>query len=249
MFTVDSSELGKEERVSDAAGRYFEFCKGSIPPIMEFRGFKIVVDCAHGATYHVAPKVFDELGSEVIAIGVEPDGLNINHDIGSTHPQATQMAVLEHGADLGIAFDGDGDREIMVDHKGEVVDGDESSGHLFCLDRTTTGDGIVAALQVVAEIVRSGRTLHELKMGMSKFPQCMVNVRVTPGFDLRGAEVVQRAYQALVAELIDSGRVWLRASGTEPLIRVMVEGVDAEQVRFQAQRLARVVAEAASIAS
>lgn len=312
MFTVDSAELGKAERVSDADGRYIEFCKGSIPPIMEFRGLKIVVDCAHGATYHVAPSVFDELGAEVIAIGVAPNGLNINHDSGSTHPQATQRAVLEHGADLGIAFDGDGDRVIMVDHKGEVVDGDEllyiiarsrldtgtlrgavvgtvmsnlglehalralgmdfkraavgdrhvlemlrehgcwlggeSSGHIICLDRTTTGDGIVAALQVVAEMVRSGCALHELKKGMTKFPQCMVNVRVTPDFDLRGAEVVQRAYRELSAELNDTGRVLLRASGTEPVIRVMVEGGDAEQVQSYAQRLARVVAEAAGSA-
>ena len=313
MFTVDSAELGKAERVRDAAGRYIEFCKGSIPSIMELRGLKIVVDCAHGATYHVAPNVFRELGAEVITIGVEPDGLNINHDIGSTHPQATQMAVLEHGADLGIAFDGDGDRVIMVDHKGEVADGDEllyiiaksrmdagtlrgavvgtvmsnlglehalrainvefkraavgdrhvlemmrehgcwiggeSSGHIICLDRTTTGDGIVAALQVVAEMVRSGRTLHDLKTGMTKFPQCMVNVRVAPGFDLRAAESVQRAYRELMAELNDRGRILLRASGTEPVIRVMVEGIDADLVQSHAQRLARVVQEAANVAT
>ena len=313
MFTVDSAELGKAERVRDAAGRYIEFCKGSIPSIMELRGLKIVVDCAHGATYHVAPNVFRELGAEVITIGVEPDGLNINHDIGSTHPQATQMAVLEHGADLGIAFDGDGDRVIMVDHKGEVADGDEllyiiaksrmdagtlrgavvgtvmsnlglehalrainvefkraavgdrhvlemmrehgcwiggeSSGHIICLDRTTTGDGIVAALQVVAEMVRSGRTLHDLKTGMTKFPQCMVNVRVAPGFDLRAAESVQRAYRELMTELNDRGRILLRASGTEPVIRVMVEGIDADLVQSHAQRLARVVQEAANVAT
>lgn len=311
MFTVDSAELGKAERVSDAAGRYIEFCKGSIPSVMEFRNLKIVVDCAHGATYHVAPSVFDELGAQVIPIGIEPNGLNINHDSGSTHPKATQTAVLEHGADLGIAFDGDGDRVVMVDHKGEVVDGDEllyiiaksrldtgvlrgavvgtvmsnlgleqglrglgmdfkraavgdrhvlemlrehgwslggeSSGHLICLDRTTTGDGIVAALQVLAEMSRTGRSLHELKQGMTKFPQCMVNVRVTPGFDLRGSALVQRAYQELVAELSDNGRVLLRASGTEPVIRVMVEGADASLVHTYAQRLARVVAEAAEV--
>jgi len=312
MFTVDSADLGKAERVSDAAGRYIEFCKGSIPSIMEFRGLKIVVDCAHGATYHVAPSVFEELGAEVIAIGVEPDGLNINHDSGSTHPKATQMAVLEHGADLGVAFDGDGDRVIMVDHKGEIVDGDEllyiiaksrletgnlrgavvgtvmsnlgleqavralgidfkraavgdrhvlemlrehgwwlggeSSGHLICLDRTTTGDGIVAALQVLAEMARSGRALYDLKKGMNKFPQCMVNVRVTPGFDVNRSDLVQSAYRELIAELNDEGRVLLRASGTEPVIRVMVEGVDAGRVQFHAQRLAQVVAEAAGAA-
>ncbi len=313
MFTVDSAELGKAERVRDAAGRYIEFCKSTIPSIMEFRGMKIVVDCAHGATYHVAPSVFDELGAEIIAIGVEPDGLNINHECGSTHPAATQMAVLEHGADLGIALDGDGDRLVMVDHKGEVLDGDEllyiiaqsrletgalrgavvgtvmsnlglelalrelgvdfkrvsvgdryvlemlreqgwllggeSSGHLICLDRTTTGDGIVSALQVLAEMARTGRSLHELKQGMAKYPQCMVNVKVAPGFDLAGSGAVQRAYRAATAELGERGRVLLRASGTEPLIRVMVEGVDGGQVKSLAEQLAQVVAQAAGAAA
>ena len=311
MFTVDSAELGKAERVRDAAGRYIEFCKSTIPSTTEFRGMKIVVDCAHGATYHIAPSVFEELRADVIAIGVEPDGLNINHECGSTHPSAIQAAVLEYGADLGIALDGDGDRLVMVDHKGEVLDGDEllyiiarsrletgglrgavvgtvmsnlgleqslrglgvdfkraavgdrhvlemlreydcvvggeSSGHLICLDRTSTGDGIVSALQVLAEMMRTGRTLHELKQGMVKYPQCMVNVKVAPGFDLAGSRTVQRAYQNVVAELGETGRVLLRASGTEPLIRVMVEGRDAAQVKSLAQQLAQVVAEAAGI--
>lgn len=311
MFTVDSAELGKAERVRDAAGRYIEFCKSTIPSTTEFRGMKIVVDCAHGATYHIAPSVFEELRADVIAIGVEPDGLNINHECGSTHPSAIQAAVLEYGADLGIALDGDGDRLVMVDHKGEVLDGDEllyiiarsrletgalrgavigtvmsnlgleqslrglgvdfkraavgdrhvlemlrehdcvvggeSSGHLICLDRTSTGDGIVSALQVLAEMMRTGRTLHELKQGMAKYPQCMVNVKVAPGFDLAGSRTVQRAYQNVVAELGETGRVLLRASGTEPLIRVMVEGRDAAQVKNLAQQLAQVVAEAAGI--
>lgn len=311
MFTVDSAELGKAERVRDAAGRYIEFCKSTIPSTTEFRGMKIVVDCAHGATYHIAPSVFEELRADVIAIGVEPDGLNINHECGSTHPRAIQAAVLEHGADLGIALDGDGDRLVMVDHKGEVLDGDEllyiiaqsrlatgtlrgavvgtvmsnlgleqslrglgvdfkraavgdrhvlemlrehdcvvggeSSGHLICLDRTSTGDGIVSALQVLAEMMRTGRTLHELKQGMAKYPQCMVNVKVAAGFDLAGSRTVQRAYQNVVAELGETGRVLLRASGTEPLIRVMVEGRDAAQVKNLAQQLAQVVAEAAGI--
>lgn len=311
MFTVDSAELGKAERVRDAAGRYIEFCKSTIPSTTEFTGMKIVVDCAHGATYHIAPSVFEELRADVIAIGVEPDGLNINHECGSTHPRAIQAAVLEHGADLGIALDGDGDRLVMVDHKGEVLDGDEllyiiaqsrlatgtlrgavvgtvmsnlgleqslrglgvdfkraavgdrhvlemlrehdcvvggeSSGHLICLDRTSTGDGIVSALQVLAEMMRTGRTLHELKQGMVKYPQCMVNVKVAPGFDLAGSRTVQRAYQNVVAELGETGRVLLRASGTEPLIRVMVEGRDAAQVKSLAQQLAQVVAEAAGV--
>lgn len=311
MFTVDSAELGKAERVRDAAGRYIEFCKSTIPSTTEFTGMKIVVDCAHGATYHIAPSVFEELRADVIAIGVEPDGLNINHECGSTHPRAIQAAVLEHGADLGIALDGDGDRLVMVDHKGEVLDGDEllyiiaqsrlaagtlrgavvgtvmsnlgleqslrglgvdfkraavgdrhvlemlrehdcvvggeSSGHLICLDRTSTGDGIVSALQVLAEMMRTGRTLHELKQGMVKYPQCMVNVKVAAGFDLAGSRTVQRAYQNVVAELGETGRVLLRASGTEPLIRVMVEGRDAAQVKSLAQQLAQVVAEAAGV--
>lgn len=309
MRTVDSSELGKAERVVDAGGRYIEFCKSTIPATMDFRGMKVVVDCAHGATYHVAPSVFGELGAEVIAIGVEPDGFNINRECGSTHPQATQMAVLEHGADLGIALDGDGDRVIMVDHKGEVVDGDEllyiiaqsrlqahalngavvgtlmsnfgleqalraqgielkraavgdryvmemlreggwtlggeSSGHIICLDRTSTGDGIVSALQVLAEIFKSGHSLHDLKKGMSKYPQVMINVPVAPGFDVSKSSVIQEAYKDVMNELREEGRVLLRPSGTEPVIRVMVEGQDSTQVQTLANQLAAVVASAA----
>jgi phosphoglucosamine mutase len=308
MRTVDSAELGKAERVGDAPGRYIEFCKSTIPASMDFRGMKIVVDCAHGATYHVAPSVFEELGAEVIPIGVAPDGFNINQECGSTHPQATQVAVLEHGADLGIALDGDGDRVIMVDHKGEVVDGDEllyvialsrlqantlngavvgtlmsnfgleqalraqgiefkraavgdryvmemmregglnlggeSSGHIICLDRTSTGDGIVSALQVLAEVFKTGRSLHELKKGMTKYPQVMVNVPVTPGFDVTKSAVIQKAYRDVVKELHEVGRVLLRPSGTEPVIRVMVEGPDSGQVQSLANQLAEVVAHA-----
>lgn len=309
MRTVDSAELGKAERVADAAGRYIEFCKSTIPATIDFRGLKIVVDCAHGATYHVAPSVFDELGAEVIPIGVTPDGFNINRECGSTYPQATQVAVLEHGADLGISLDGDGDRVIMVDHKGEVVDGDEllfiiaqsrqqahtlhgavvgtvmsnfgleqalraqgidfkraavgdryvmemmreggwtlggeSSGHIMCLDRTTTGDGIVAALQVLAEIFKTGRSLHELKKGMTKYPQCMINVPVVAGFDVAKSAVIQKAYRYVLNELRDEGRVLLRPSGTEPVIRVMVEGSDSGQVQLLAKQLAEEVARAA----
>jgi len=309
MRTVDSAELGKAERVADAAGRYIEFCKSTIPAALEFRGMKIVVDCAHGATYYVAPSVFDELGAEVIPLGVNPDGFNINQDCGSTYPQAIRSAVLEQGADLGIALDGDGDRVIMVDHKGEVVDGDEllfiiaqsraqarvlsgavvgtlmsnfgleqalrakgidfkraavgdryvmemlreggwtlggeSSGHIICLDRTTTGDGIVSALQVLAEVLKSGRSLHELKKGMTKYPQCMINVPVVPGFDVVNSIAIQTAYREVLNELREEGRVLLRPSGTEPVIRVMVEGSDSGQVKILANQLAEVVARAA----
>ncbi|MDO9371572.1 MAG: phosphoglucosamine mutase [Gammaproteobacteria bacterium] len=308
MQTVDSSLLGKAERVEDAAGRYIEFCKSTIPAVMEFKGMKIVVDCAHGATYHVAPDVFDEMGADVIRIGVEPNGLNINTECGATHPASLQKAVLDHKADLGIALDGDGDRLIMVDHTGEVVDGDEllyiiarsrqesgsppsvvvgtlmsnlgleqalkkigielkraavgdryvlemlqqggwvlggeSSGHIICLDRTSTGDGIVAALQVLAAMNKSGRTLHELKKGMTKYPQRMINVKLTRSFDLEKYKTVQDAVQDAQAQLNGKGRVLLRSSGTEPVVRVMVEGADAHQVDSLAKHLADVVTHA-----
>ena len=310
MGTVDSARLGKAERVVDAAGRYIEFCKSTIPASTELRGMRLVVDCAHGATYHVAPSVFAELGAEVVALGVEPDGLNINRECGSTRPRAAQMAVLEHGADLGIALDGDGDRVILVDHRGEIVDGDEllfiiaqarhrqgrlrgevvgtvmsnlgleqalrgrgigfrrtpvgdrhilevleregwtlggeSSGHIICRDRTTTGDGIVSALQVLREMVDTGLSLHELKKGMVKHPQCLVNVRLPRrGLDLAGHPRVREACREAEASLAGEGRVLLRPSGTEPVLRVMVEGVDAVAVERLAQELARVVEAAA----
>lgn len=308
MVTVDSLKLGKAERVSDAAGRYIEFCKSTIPLTLSLKGLKIVVDCANGATYQVAPSVFDELGAEVVAIGVEPDGLNINQDCGSTQPQLLQEIVLDQNADLGIALDGDGDRVMMIDHKGNLVDGDEllfiialsrqlegtlnggvvgtlmsnlglehallsrdiafsrakvgdryvlellkqsssmiggeSSGHIICLDRTTTGDGIVSALQVLAAMVKSGKTLHELKAGMHKYPQRMINVPVTKQVDLDSFPVVQDAVRSAEQRLAGRGRVLLRPSGTEPLVRVMVEGEDAEQVNEEADNLASIVAEA-----
>lgn len=308
MVTVDSLKLGKAERVSDAAGRYIEFCKSTIPLTLSLKGLKIVVDCANGATYQVAPSVFDELGAEVVAIGVEPDGLNINQDCGSTQPQLLQEIVLDQNADLGIALDGDGDRVIMIDHKGNLVDGDEllfiialsrqmegtlnggvvgtlmsnlglehallsrdiafsrakvgdryvlellkqsssmiggeSSGHIICLDRTTTGDGIVSALQVLAAMVKSCKTLHELKAGMHKYPQRMINVPVTKQVDLDSFPVVQDAVRSAEQRLAGRGRVLLRPSGTEPLVRVMVEGEDAEQVNEEADNLASIVAEA-----
>ena len=308
MVTVASDRLGKAERVEDAAGRYIEFCKSTIPLSMTLRGLKIVVDCANGATYHVAPEVFDELGAEVIALGVEPDGLNINQACGSTQPELLQKVVLEHRADVGIALDGDGDRVIMVDHKGELVDGDEllfiiarsrqqegtlhggvvgtlmsnlglehalqssniefvranvgdryvlellqqnnsiiggeSSGHIICLDRTTTGDGIVSALQVLAAQVRYGKTLHELKSGMKKYPQLMINVPVNHKVELDNTPAILDAVKSAEQRLAGRGRVLLRPSGTEPLVRVMVEGEDAQQVSAEANQLASVVAEA-----
>jgi phosphoglucosamine mutase len=305
MHTVDSARLGKAERVVDAGGRYIEFCRSTIPANTDFGGLKLVVDCANGATYHVAPHVFRELGAEVIAIGVQPDGLNINAGCGSTHPAALQAAVRAHGADAGIALDGDGDRLIMVDHAGEVLDGDEllyiiarsrrsrghldavvvgtvmsnlglehglraeglelrraavgdryvlemmmeggwslggeSSGHIICLDRTTTGDGIVSALQVLAEVVMTGCKLYELKAGMSKYPQRMINVPVERRIDVATCEPIRRAVRDAEHRLGNAGRVLLRPSGTEPVVRVMVEGVDAAQVDALARELAEVV--------
>jgi len=308
MTTVDSSRIGKASRVADAAGRYIEFCKGTIPYRMDFSGTKIVVDCAHGSTYHIAPHVFEEVGARVKRIGSDPDGLNINDGVGATQPGKLRQVVIEQGADYGIALDGDGDRLIMVDHKGEIVDGDEllfiiaksrlddgllhgpvvgtlmsnlgmehalgrmgvelkraavgdryvmemmqqhdsllggeGSGHIICRDRTTTGDGIVSALQVMAEIWKTGKSLHELKSGMEKYPQCLVNVKLRERFDVDTIESIQKAKDAVQRELNGSGRVLLRPSGTEPLIRVMVEGRDLQQVQSLAGRLAGAVSEA-----
>lgn len=306
MVTVDSALLGKATRMKDASGRYIEFCKGTCPFFMDLSGLRIVVDSAHGAAYNIAPSVFSELGAEVIAIGNEPDGVNINEKVGSTHPGALQQAVLQHRADLGVALDGDADRLLMVDHIGEVVDGDEllfiiavarkkyqgaedfgvvgtlmsnlgmevalkdiglgfvradvgdryvmeelinkgwtiggeSSGHIICLDRTTTGDGIVAALQVLASIVGSNKTLHQLKKGMKKYPQHMINVKIKQKTDPFSSEEVVTAVKAAEERLAENGRVLLRASGTEPLIRVMVEGVDKHQVLTEASGLAQIV--------
>jgi phosphoglucosamine mutase len=308
--TVDSARLGKAERVPDAAGRYIEFCKSTVPMSLSLRGLKLVVDCANGATYNVAPSVFDELGADVIALATQPDGLNINRDCGSTRPEWLQKTVQEQGADAGIALDGDGDRVIMVDSRGEVVDGDEllfiiarsrrqqgklggsvvgtlmsnlglehalltlgiaferarvgdryvlellqqnggtlggeSSGHIICLDRTTTGDGIVAALQVLTTMIQDGKPLHALKAGMKKYPQHMINVPVGRSLDLAAAPGVQAAVQAVERRLNGRGRVLLRPSGTEPVVRVMVEGEDEQTVVEQAGQLAEVVSAAAA---
>jgi phosphoglucosamine mutase len=304
MEMAPPATLGKARRVVDAGGRYIEFCKSTFPNRLNLKGLKLVLDCANGATYHVAPSVFTELGATVTSLGDKPDGLNINVDAGSTHPQRLQAAVLEQGADLGIAFDGDGDRVLMVDRNGELVDGDEllfviaaarhkqeklegvvgtlmtnlgmeralqeagigfcrakvgdryvmeqlidkqwflggeGSGHLICLDATTTGDGIVSALQVLRAIAEQGKGLHELKKGMSKYPQILINVRLTEQRDVLGLPSVQEAVAEAEAELGQRGRVLLRASGTEPLIRVMVEGEDETQVSAVANNLADTV--------
>lgn len=307
--TVAPQALGSAKRVEDADGRYIEFCKGSIPYGLDLKGLKIAVDCAHGATYKVAPHVFDDLGANVTTIGTEPNGVNINLDCGSTAPAALRQKVVDTGADIGIALDGDGDRVAMVDHDGEIVDGDEllfiiarqrleqnalkgpvvgtvmsnlglakaldavgiefrrakvgdrhvlallkevggilggeTSGHIVCLDRTTTGDGVVSALQVLATMVTSGKSLAELKRGMEKFPQHMINVPLAARFDLDEADSVREAVGAAERQLGDNGRIVLRPSGTEPVVRVMVEGRDESEVRGVAASLAEVVESAA----
>ncbi|HAT28098.1 MAG TPA: phosphoglucosamine mutase [Gammaproteobacteria bacterium] len=306
VSTVTSDMLGKASRIADAAGRYIEFCKSTIGTSLKFNGLKIVVDCAHGSTYHIAPSVFEELGAKVVAIGVAPDGLNINEQCGSTSPDLLVATVLAEQADLGIAFDGDGDRLVMVDHLGNVVDGDEllyviasekrrqnidfggvvgtamsnlglelaldalgvpftrtavgdryvmkellergwdlggeSSGHIICLDKTTTGDGIVSALQALAAIVNSEQALADLKSKMNKFPQSMINVKLVTGIDISANEIVQTAVSDVESQLGKNGRVLLRPSGTEPVVRVMVEGEDFEVVDKLAKELSAVVA-------
>ena len=305
ISTVPPQLLGKASRVTDAAGRYIEFCKSRVNTDLKFNGLKIVLDCAHGSTYHIAPSVFEELGASVTAIGVSPDGLNINEDSGSTSPARLAEAVLIEEADIGIAFDGDGDRVVMVDHLGNVVDGDqilyviardrhrqnihfggvvgtsmsnlgleqalssldipfvrsavgdryvmrellkrgwllggESSGHIICLDKTTTGDGIVSALQVLSAISSSQSSLAELISKLNKYPQSMVNVRIADSADIAGSDKVQKAVADVESKLGSKGRVLLRPSGTEPVVRVMVEGEDAREVLKLAEELAEVV--------
>jgi len=312
MEIVDSAKLGKAHRVGDAVGRYIEACKATIPLNIRLNGLKIVLDCSNGATYDIAPKVFAELGADVIAIGDRPDGLNINYQCGSTDPAHLVTRVKVEGADLGIAFDGDGDRVLMVDNHGEVIDGDgllyiiarsrlqqgediggivgtlmsnlgmeiaikelglgfersnvgdryvletlnrnnwkvggESSGHIICLDRTTTGDGIVSALQVLAYLVEEGVSLHEAKSGMSQFPQVMINVPLTGNADPMQSSLVQQAVTLAETKLNGRGRVLLRPSGTEPLIRVMVEGEDDLLVSQLANEIAEQVTQAAQAA-
>ena len=304
MQIEDPTLLGKAKRIVDAAGRYIEFCKSTTPFNFHLRGMRIVVDCANGATYHIAPNVLREQGAEVIELASKPDGLNINQNCGSTHPSELQRAVLEHKADLGIAFDGDGDRVLFVDHTGELVDGDEllfiiacdqqqrgmckgvvgtqmsnlgfelalqqreipfvrtkvgdryviegmqenswnlggeSSGHIICNHFTTTGDGVVSALQVLLALRNSGKKLAEARRGMHKFPQVMINVRACRKFDLSEHPVIHQAVQQAEEKLGGQGRVLLRPSGTEPVVRVMVEGADMGLVKPLAAELAVVV--------
>ena len=302
MQVMESAKLGKARRIDDAAGRYVEFCKSTFPSNLDLRGLKIVLDCAHGATYHVAPDVFHELGAEIICIGNSPDGLNINEQVGSTHPQALQKAVVDHKADLGIAFDGDGDRVMMVDASGNLLDGDqllyiialglyakgklkggvagtlmtnlaleqalakhqipfarakvgdryvlelmneknwklggENSGHILTLDKHSSGDAIISALQVLHALKQSGKTLAESSLAL--FPQVLINVTTKQKIDLNMPQL-QAAVKSAEAELKDAGRVLLRASGTEPKIRVMVEGQDAKLVQKLAEEIADVV--------
>ena len=305
MQMVASDQIGKVTRINDAAGRYIEFCKSSFPSQFNLRGIKIALDCAHGATYHIAPNVLRELGASVIELGTEPDGFNINAEGGSTKPESLQKVVLAESADLGIALDGDGDRVIMVDSGGEVVDGDEllfiianaghssnrlsggvvgtqmsnigleeafsekkipfvrarvgdryvlaelekrnwvlggeSSGHLLCLDVTTTGDGIISALQVLAAMLEFNSSLGELKAGMRKYPQKMINVACREKVDLDNQGAISKAVARTEKKLGGRGRVLLRPSGTEPVVRVMVEGEDAAIVASLTQDLARFV--------
>ena len=305
MVTVDSSKLGKARRIVDAPGRYIEFCKGTFPSVLDLAGMKLVVDCANGAAYTTAPRVFSELGANVITIGVEPDGLNINKDCGATAPQALRAAVLEHEADAGIALDGDGDRLIMVDNLGRIIDGDEilyliakdlkssgrlrggvvgtvmsnlglelalkdigipfmradvgdrhvmrllkehnwqvggePSGHVICLHVSASGDGIIAALQVLTCMVQEQKKLAVLVEGVQKLPQLMINVPLKERIDIQTNEAIQNAIIRAETDLGENGRVLLRLSGTEPLVRVMVEGKDAQQVKSVCETLADIV--------
>ena len=307
MTCMESARLGKARRVEDAAGRYIEFCKSTFPNDLDLRGMKIVVDSAHGAAYHVAPNVFHELGAEIVGVGDTPNGLNINHEVGATAPEALRRAVLEARADCGIALDGDGDRLVMVDAAGTLYDGDqllyviarhrarsqpvsgvagtlmsnlgfehalgrlgiavgrakvgdryvlemmqekgwlfggENSGHIICLDRHTTGDGIIAALQVLAALRAANETLDQACADLTLYPQKLVNVRMPAGFDWVADTGIKSAVKAAEAMLDGSGRVLLRPSGTEPLLRVMVEGREAAMVFDQAEAIAGAVRQA-----
>ncbi|WP_168188901.1 phosphoglucosamine mutase [Thiomicrorhabdus sediminis] len=302
MDVVESEELGKAKRIDDAAGRYIEFCKSTYDAKIKLDGFNLVLDCSHGATYHIAPHVFKELGAKVITIGAQPDGMNINQGCGATHLDALQAAVVENQADLGIAFDGDGDRVMMVNCRGEVIDGDlilyilatraqrrvegvvgtvmsnlgvenafraqgidfarsavgdryvkelltergwvfgaEQSGHVLCLDKISTGDGIVAALQVMSALVQSAKTLTELLDDVEVYPQVLLNQRVDDAKRIMQSNELQLAIEQAEVELAQNGRVLVRASGTEPLIRVMVEGQDLNVIQSLAERLIQVV--------
>jgi phosphoglucosamine mutase len=305
MGCVRSELLGRARRVEDAAGRYIEFCKSTFPGALDLRGMKLVVDCAHGAAYHTAPHVFHELGADVVSIGVSPNGLNINDHVGATHPEALSRAVIEHGADLGIAVDGDADRLMMCDATGRLFNGDEllyvivkertrqhqvagavgtlmsniglqlafdrlgvgfarakvgdryvletmqekgwlfggeSSGHLLCLDCHTTGDATISALQVLTAVKRSGHTLAELTEDLTMYPQKLINVRIAKGFDWQAHAGLKQACAQVEGELGRDGRILIRPSGTEPLLRVMVEAKNDAIAERLARRLADSVA-------
>ncbi|MEO3679386.1 phosphoglucosamine mutase [Rheinheimera fenheensis] len=305
MVCESSEKLGKAQRIDDAAGRYIEFCKSHLPNHLSLNGMKVVIDCAHGATYHIAPAVFKELGAEVVVIGASPNGLNINDHCGATHTELLQKTVVEHKAHLGIAYDGDGDRVMMADHTGRIIDGDEivyiiaraakaqnklqggvvgtlmsnlglelalkqldipferskvgdryvmellreknwriggeNSGHVLNLDHTCTGDGIIASLQVLTAMIEAKMTLAEFSQGMHKLPQVLVNVKFEKGTAPLEKQHVKQVIAEVEAELNGSGRVLIRKSGTEPLIRVMVEGEQEELVRQYAERIAAAV--------
>ncbi|MDP7593225.1 MAG: phosphoglucosamine mutase [Litorilituus sp.] len=305
MGCVESAQLGKANRIDDAAGRYIEFCKSNFPNQLTLQGLTIVVDCAHGATYHIAPNVFRELGAKVIEVGTSPNGTNINDGCGATSMQMISEAVVEHQADLGVALDGDGDRLMLVDHTGYVIDGDEivyiiadndlmsgtlqggvvgtlmsnmglelalkkldipfarsnvgdryvmellreknwqlgaeNSGHIINLNHTSTGDGIIAALNVLTAVCQQGKSLHELRQGMTMLPQVLVNVRFNGDSDPINADSVKASVDKVNHQLTGRGRVLLRKSGTEPLIRVMVEGPDHDEVTSLANDIAQAV--------
>lgn len=309
MQTVDSDQLGKASRIADAAGRYIEYCKSTFPDDLSLKGLKLVIDCAHGATYHIAPGVFEELGANVVLMGASPNGYNINDGAGSTEPEALRQRVLAEKADLGIAFDGDGDRLQMVNQAGDLLTGDdvlyilamhrlatggsdagvvgtlmtnmglelaleqsglrlarakvgdryvkelmvsegwslggESSGHIICGNLSTTGDGVIAALQVLAAMVASGRSLQALTSGFTPLPQVLVNVRIKKGFDITAHQAISDARERVERELVGRGRLLLRASGTEPVIRVMVEGDETVAIDALANDVAESIRQAA----
>lgn len=309
LFIEDTANLGKSVRVNDANGRYIEFCKSTFPYHFDLNNLKIVLDCAHGAAYSVGPSVFRELGAKVVALYNEPDGLNINENCGSTHPEHLQKAVVEHEADLGIAFDGDADRVVMVDKFGHLIDGDhilyilatqaknkpvgvvgtvmsnmaleialekanvgfvrakvgdryvlqaleengwviggEPSGHILTLDKSTTGDAIIAALQVLTVMVEQNKALHELVQDFELFPQVLINIRLEQMLDPYSIPALVTEFDKAEAQLKGRGRILIRKSGTEPVIRVMVEGDDEQEVNALAEHLANAVRSQAQVA-